>query len=530
LVPWLRLVLDALDAGIADPTLREVWTGPGPALITAALLVMLPLALGTRDDAAVQGLGGIAATLVTAAVGLPVVDEGVTAVTTASLAALMAWTLAANEVPDRWRRLPVMPAVAAAAPVATVAGLLCLQAVPAVASVGPVFTEDVDAPLGPVDPVAAPWLLIAGVAALLALAWVSARPSGPQWEAASIATLALGGVATLALLPVPLAAVVAALVVLAGLLLVADNRLAATGVLIGAVCAALPSALLTGLTAIAAVAAGTWCLRPSQPDHSRILGGAVTPAAAALAVWALAEANGLDEAVRGYPLLLTVGLLALALPRPEVEASGWLAGLAFGGAAIVAADDPTTATAIHLTLAGTLVGSSAVVHPHRRALGWAGGALLAAATWVRLADLGVEAPEAYTLPSALALLAVGLYRLHRDTAASTATALGPGLALATVPSLLWCLEDPVTWRAVWLGAGCLGLLLLGTLARWNAPIVVGGTVGGLLVVRELAPYAAQTPQWVLIGAAGTLLTVVGVTWERRLVEVRRAADYLERLR
>ena len=34
----------------------------------------------------------------------------------------------------------------------------------------------------------------------------------------------------------------------------------------------------------------------------------------------------------------------------------------------------------------------------RRALGWVGGALLALASWVRLWDLGVHAPEAYTLP------------------------------------------------------------------------------------------------------------------------------------
>jgi hypothetical protein len=34
----------------------------------------------------------------------------------------------------------------------------------------------------------------------------------------------------------------------------------------------------------------------------------------------------------------------------------------------------------------------------------------------------------------------------------------------------------------------------------------------------------------LIGAAGTVLTVVGVTWERRVVELRQAAVYLGRLR
>jgi hypothetical protein len=34
----------------------------------------------------------------------------------------------------------------------------------------------------------------------------------------------------------------------------------------------------------------------------------------------------------------------------------------------------------------------------------------------------------------------------------------------------------------------------------------------------------------MIGLAGALLTVVGVTWERRLVELRQAAAYRDRLR
>jgi hypothetical protein len=37
------------------------------------------------------------------------------------------------------------------------------------------------------------------------------------------------------------------------------------------------------------------------------------------------------------------------------------------------------------------------------------------------------------------------------------------------------------------------------------------------------------PQWALIGIAGTLLTVVGITWEHRMRDVRYAAGYLRRL-
>ena len=130
------------------------------------------------------------------------------------------------------------------------------------------------------------------------------------------------------------------------------------------------------------------------------------------------------------------------------------------------------------------------MHRDHRPLAWLGGLLLAAATWVRLYDVGVQAPEAYTLPTAVALVLVGLYRLQRDFDADTTTTLLPGLALATVPSLLWALVDPVSPRAALLGAGCLVLLLGGAALRWSAPVLVGGLVGAALVLRELAPYAA----------------------------------------
>ena len=70
--------------------------------------------------------------------------------------------------------------------------------------------------------------------------------------------------------------------------------------------------------------------------------------------------------------------------------------------------------AVHLTVAGALVTVTALVHRDHRPLAWLGGLLLASATWVRLYDVGVQAPEAYTLPTAVALLLVGLHRLRRD--------------------------------------------------------------------------------------------------------------------
>ena len=228
--------------------------------------------------------------------------------------------------------------------------------------------------------------------------------------------------------------------------------------------------------------------------------------------------------------LLVLGLLALTVPRLEVELSSSVAVLVGATGGIAVATDVSVSLAVHLTLAGALVTASSLVHRDHRPLAWLGGLLLASATWVRLYDVGVQAPEAYTLPTAVALVLVGLDRLHRDFDADTTTTLLPGLSLATVPTLLWALVDPLSPRAVVIGLAFLVLLVGGAALRWTAPVLVGWLGGAVLVLRELAPYAEQTPQWVLIGAAGTVLIGTGITWEARVRDLRQAAAYLGRLR
>ena len=121
---------------------------------------------------------------------------------------------------------------------------------------------------------------------------------------------------------------------------------------------------------------------------------------------------------------------ATAVVGQEAGAAASALPLAVAGVLLAPAVDQATWTAVYLTTAGVVVTLVSLLREDRRALGWAGGALLAAASWVRLWDLGVHAPEAYTLPSAVALLAVGLLRLRRDPSTTTMTALAPGLGLA----------------------------------------------------------------------------------------------------
>ncbi|MDO9456148.1 SCO7613 C-terminal domain-containing membrane protein, partial [Nocardioides sp.] len=283
-----------------------------------------------------------------------------------------------------------------------------------------------------------------------------------------------------------------------------------------------PLALLTATTA-ATLVAGRF------PGAAEV-GGMLLPPALAGLTWVLGDLAGLDG-LRAVPVLVVLAAVVVGHPRAELEVTASIAAGVAALTAIPLARDETVSLALHLTLAGALVVVHSLVHPSRRPAAWAGTALLVLATWVRLYDLGVQAPEPYTMPTALLLLGFGLHRMRRDASSSTALALLPGLALATVPTFLHVLAtDPVSLRAALLGAGCLVLAVGGAQLRWSAPLLVGATVGGLLALLELAPYAVETPQWVVIGIAGTTLVVVGITWERRVVELQRAASYVGRLR
>jgi hypothetical protein len=557
---WLLLVgVGISEAGVDERalSLRSLWaTGDGAALACAVLLVLVPIAVAPGHRllrrSCLAGFG----TLATALLVLPALDDGGTAAALAWLGALLGWTMVVALVRGAdvdGLRADLAAAVPAPLGLAAVAAAVLLAelvagAAAAVLGVGGVFSTGAGVRVVATTTGTDPLLLVPLVLGLLAAAGVAVgrRRVGPHLPSVvlgSVVVLGLAGLATAALHGVPLAVVVAGLVglgllalaagvgVVAGLDGVRDLALVAAGALAGAaLVAAAPSAALTAAVLVVVLAGAAAVLLVSPGGGAVVVAGAVVPLAWAGLAWAVAAA--LDTSVAWCALAAIVGggLLAVAVPRVELELAALAAGLLGAPAAIAAWADPSVALAVHLTVAGALVVTHSLVHPARRALAAPGGLLLAAATWVRLADLGVSAPEAYTLPTALVLVAVGLDRLRRDPAQPTGSALLPGLALALLPSLLWVLGDPVSLRALLLGVACLGLVLAGARLRWSGPVVAGAAVGAVLVARELAPYVAQTPQWVAIGAAGTLLMLVGVTWEQRVRDVRRAGGLLERLR
>lgn len=312
-----------------------------------------------------------------------------------------------------------------------------------------------------------------------------------------------------------------------------------------AVSASLSSEVLTALVATGLVLLGVAVQLRSRSTVVAAVGGAAAGFALAADAWswgAVLDAAPVHAAAIGLLVLGAAVLAAPYAPRgwsacddPATAGAGLelaaIAGTAaLAAAGVVAAAAPQVWLAVYLTLAGAVVTTLGLLRS-REAAGWAGAALLAAASWVRLHDLGVNAPEAYTVPSALVLLVVGLRTLHRDPSASTLRAIGPGLSLALVPSLLQTLVEPTGPRPLLLGLVCLLLVVAGARSGWSGPLVIGAAVGAVLVLRVCAPFVEDAlPRWVTIGLAGVLLVTLGVTWERRVQQARAVVGQVRALR
>ena len=96
--------------------------------------------------------------------------------------------------------------------------------------------------------------------------------------------------------------------------------------------------------------------------------------------------------------------------------------------------------------------------------------------------------ELVTAPPALGLVALGVRALVRNPQARTWPALGPGLALLTVPSLVYDLGDNELWRVVALGVAALALVVVGAVLRLQAPLVLGSVVLLLHGAAQLWPW------------------------------------------
>ena len=147
-----------------------------------------------------------------------------------------------------------------------------------------------------------------------------------------------------------------------------------------------------------------------------------------------------------------------------------------------------------------------------------------------IVDSGFSFVEAYTLPLGAAALAAGLYLLRSKPDASTWMYLGPGLALALLPSVPQALVEPTELRALVLGVAALVVLAVGVRLGWQAPFATGATILTLLVLFNIGPYANAAPRVVLIAAAGAVMLGLGISWEDRVRDGRKIVGYVRSMR
>lgn len=559
---WAALVFMGLDDLGLEPTMTSAWTDLEAWPLLAAAGVALLVAVPARLPMPVRG-GGAAAGLIPLglAVLAPAGDESTTVLVTAVAAVSLALAALMTFARRPWGATGL--AAAALSALALLPQVLVLAATAFDRYTLAAAEEWSGTPGGRLPATdlmdgAAPWLLPLSVAAVLALLWSAARlleqarAVRPRLVLVSgLLALAVSLLLMLLLLPVPVWTVLLALVtasLAAGVpALVRDHvpavLVAGTGLAAAVVLSWYDEQLTAVTVGVALVLVTVTHLRTR---HEGVATGAGVACALLLAgfVWstgAVVEAGGSWTGLAGLVVLgaLAVGRGFLPLGvrtsavRAAVEIASASAGLVLASVALEATVPPDRSTwlAIHLTVAGAFTTLLSLLRTDRRKVAWLGGLLLAAATWVRLADLGVDEPEPYTLPSALALLLVGLWRLRSDRSAGTFSSLGAGLLLALVPSLLWVLDDPGGPRSLLVGLACFGLVVAGAQLRWLAPLVHGAVVGLVVVLVEAGPHVGDAvPRWGLIGAAGALLIGLGVTWEQRLKEARSVAAYLRALR
>jgi len=291
-----------------------------------------------------------------------------------------------------------------------------------------------------------------------------------------------------------------------------------------------------GLTIVASAAVGA----AARSLGSRIAGW-LTGVAAALTT-AVAVTLAADLALRTAAFaVLAVAAVALAggvalSRRRRVEATAVQAAAHAGalGALLLTVGSTGHAAAV-CTLWGVVVGLRALwpatSPPARAALAAAASGCELLAWWLLLADRRVAIVEAYTLPLAGVALLAGWAALRARPDLRSWVAYGPALCAAFLPSLATIIGtqgEPL--RRLLLGAGALAVVVVGSVRRQQAPVVIGGTTLTLVALHEIVLVWDRLPRWIPLAIGGLILVGLAITYERRRRDVARIREAVARMR
>ncbi|WNM28143.1 hypothetical protein RN607_03825 [Demequina capsici] len=178
-----------------------------------------------------------------------------------------------------------------------------------------------------------------------------------------------------------------------------------------------------------------------------------------------------------------------------------------------------------LTYAGltSLVASAAwlVLRPEVGLIArWIAGIFATAGIGLLLVSAGIDTLEAYTLAPAVWAIAEGVAWMRRDVQVPSVTAVGGGLALAIVPSVIALAIQPgALVRTLLLTVAIAFLAFATVLLRWLAPAVAAASTAIAVALAQLLVADQLLPRWVSFAVVGAVLIALAATYER-LKELR----------
>jgi hypothetical protein len=378
-------------------------------------------------------------------------------------------------------------------------------------------------------------VILPGIAVTLLIAPIALRAPFPVATSAALLvfTIAMLG---LALTPPPATTH-------APLLRTTRNLVFAIGLLAGnaGLAGSLAQERLTLFTLGSAVGVGLVAALLGRTQSARVLGWLFAAVMGQFFVLTAAIAAGVERswaafgvlAVGAALLVLEATVPRLGLPQYRAEAltiewSGYTSAVLAGA---LAYDAPAHLAALLaswgavLGLAASRSGRSAL---QRRVLFWIAVGFEIVGWWLFIALADVALPEAYTLPFAALALAAGVVESRTRADLSSWAAYGPALLAAFVPTMgIVLATDAGDLREVLLLLGAVATLIIGSVTRQQAPVVVGALATAFAAIHFAVTLVGP---WLVLLPVGVILLIFGATNESRRRAREGLRDALVRMR
>jgi hypothetical protein len=265
-------------------------------------------------------------------------------------------------------------------------------------------------------------------------------------------------------------------------------------------------AVLAGGIALVAI------LEAVRLDQPRLV--ALTAVALPVAVVGVATETGLmiDEAGLAATVAAIVPLGLAGVVTDRWRPMSLLTAVTLGGLGLALASlvSSTGASAL-LVAGGALLGAGGLLG--QPVFAGVGGVLASLGYWMHLDLADVQAADAYVVPVAIALLAVGLVAEHRGAASSWFTLTPPVLLLGGT-ALVERVGGGPGAHALVVGVVGAAAVLVGGRAQLLGPVVTGTALLVALTTYETLAITAGVPTWAWLAAGGTVLLAAGLAMDR----------------